>query len=95
MQMLSALDATFIYLESEHSPMAIGAVYVIDAKDAPPDFCYQKWCSLVESRLQYSKVFRERLIEVPWDLSFHIGSGILISILMGICPTSHCLSQVV
>jgi len=70
MQMLSALDATFIYLESEHSPMAIGAVYVIDAKDAPPDFYYQKWRSLVESRLQYSKVFRERLIEVPWDLSF-------------------------
>jgi hypothetical protein len=29
--MLSALDATFIYLESEHSPMAIGGVYVIDA----------------------------------------------------------------
>jgi hypothetical protein len=43
MQMLSALDATFIYLESEHSPMAIGGIYVIDAKDAPEDFCYQKW----------------------------------------------------
>jgi WS/DGAT/MGAT family acyltransferase len=70
MQMLSALDATFIYLESEHSPMAIGAVYVIDARDAPEDFSYQKWRELVESRLQYSKVFRERLIEVPWDLSF-------------------------
>ena len=70
MQMLSALDATFIYLESEHSPMAIGAVYVIDANDAPDDFCYQKWRDMVESRLQGSKVFRERLIEVPWDLSF-------------------------
>jgi WS/DGAT/MGAT family acyltransferase len=70
MQMLSALDATFIYLESEHSPMAIGAVYVIDAKDAPRGFGYQKWRTLVASRLQYSKVFRERLIEVPWDLSF-------------------------
>ena len=70
MQMLSALDATFIYLESEHSPMAIGAVYVLDARDAPEDFSYQTWRSLVENRLQYSKVFRERLIEVPWDLSF-------------------------
>lgn len=43
MKMLSALDATFIYLESEHSPMAIGAVYVIDAKDAPPDFSHASW----------------------------------------------------
>ncbi|HEY5776685.1 MAG TPA: wax ester/triacylglycerol synthase family O-acyltransferase [Xanthomonadales bacterium] len=70
MEMLSALDATFIYLESEHSPMAIGAVYVIDAKDAPDDFSYQTWRSLVESRLKLSRVFRQRLVEVPLDLSF-------------------------
>lgn len=70
MDMLSALDATFIYLESEHSPMAIGAVYVIDSSDAPKGFCYKTWYSLVNSRLQLSKVFRQRLVEVPWDLSF-------------------------
>ncbi len=70
MDMLSALDATFIYLESEHSPMAIGAVYVIDASDTPEHFSYESWYSLVESRLKLSKVFRERLVEVPWDLSF-------------------------
>ncbi len=70
MDMLSALDATFIYLESEHSPMAIGAVYVIDASDTPKSFSYDSWYALVESRLKLSKVFRERLVEVPWDLSF-------------------------
>jgi len=68
--MLSALDATFIYLESEHSPMAIGAVYVIDASETPTGFSYESWYSLVESRLKLSKVFRERLVETPWDLSF-------------------------
>jgi diacylglycerol O-acyltransferase len=70
MDMLSALDATFIYLESEHSPMAIGAVYVIDAKDAPKGFSYRSWRALVKSRLKLSKVFRQRLVEVPLDLSF-------------------------
>jgi WS/DGAT/MGAT family acyltransferase len=70
MEMLSALDATFIYLEGEHSPMAIGGVYVIDANDTPADFCYEAWRSLVENRLQLSKVFRQRLVEVPLDLSF-------------------------
>jgi len=70
MDMLSALDATFIYLESEHSPMAIGAVYVIDAKEAPKSFTYESWYSLVESRLKLSKVFRQRLLEVPLALSF-------------------------
>jgi len=70
MQMLSALDATFIYLESKHSPMAIGGMYVIDAADTPEGFSYESWYSLVKSRLKLSKVFRERLVEVPWDLSF-------------------------
>ena len=70
MEMLSALDATFIYLESEHSPMAIGAVYVIDAKDAPKSFSYDSWYSLVESRLKLSKVFRRRLVETLLDLTF-------------------------
>ena len=70
MEMLSALDATFIYLESEHSPMAIGAVYIIDAKDAPEGWSYEAWHSLVKSRLKLSPVFRQRLVEVPLDLSF-------------------------
>ena len=70
MRILSALDATFVYLESEHSPMSIGAVYVIDSKDAPAGFSYEKWYALVKSRLALSKVFRQRLVEVPWDLSF-------------------------
>jgi diacylglycerol O-acyltransferase len=70
MDMLSALDATFIYLESEHSPMSIGAVYVIDADEAPEGFSYEAWYALVKSRLRLSKMFRQRLVEVPWDLSF-------------------------
>ena len=70
MEMLSALDATFIYLESEHSPMAIGAVYVIDANDAPDSFSYDSWFSLVESRLKLSRVFRRRLVETLLDLTF-------------------------
>ena len=70
MRPLSALDATFIYLESEHSPMAIGAVYIIDAADTPEDFSYESWYSLVKSRLKLSEVFRQRLVEVPLDLSF-------------------------
>ena len=70
MQILSALDATFIYLESEHSPMAIGGLYVFDAKDAPKTFSYDTWKAMVQNRLRCSKVFRERLVEVPWDLSY-------------------------
>jgi len=67
--MLSAMDATFLYLESAHSPMAIGGIYTIDAADAPPGFGYARWHALVASRLQCSRVFRQRLVQVPWSLS--------------------------
>jgi len=50
--------------------MAIGGVYVFDAKDAPDTFSYDAWQTVVRDRLRCSKVFRERLVEVPWDLSF-------------------------
>ena len=69
MKVLSALDATFLYLESAHSPMANGGVYLIDAKDTPDDFDYASWHKLVADRLQCSPVFRQRLVEVPWSLS--------------------------
>ena len=69
MRTLSALDATFLYLESNHSPMAIGGVYLIDAKDTPSDFNYESWHRVVADRLQCSPVFRQRLVEVPWGLS--------------------------
>jgi WS/DGAT/MGAT family acyltransferase len=69
MRPLSGLDATFVYLESDHSPMHIGGVYLIDAADAPPDFNYESLRSHITSRLQCSRVFRERLVEVPLDLS--------------------------
>ena len=69
MRMLSALDATFLYLESTHSPMAIGGIYTIDAADAPPGFGYAPWHKLVGGRLSCSRVFRQRLVEVPWGLS--------------------------
>jgi len=69
MKVLSALDATFLYLESDHSPMAIGGIYLMDASDMPADFSYESWRRFVASRLQCSPVFRQRLVEVPWSLS--------------------------
>ncbi len=69
MRPLSALDASFIYLESHRTPMHIGSVYVIDAADAPPGFGYGAFREHVERRLRRSPIFRERLIEVPLNLS--------------------------
>ncbi|MGH6629582.1 MAG: wax ester/triacylglycerol synthase domain-containing protein, partial [Burkholderiales bacterium] len=67
--MLPAQDATFIYLERDHCPMHIGGVYLMDARDAPPDFGYTAFCQRVSERLPCSRVFRQRLVEAPLSLS--------------------------
>ncbi len=69
MRPLSALDASFIYLESYRSPMHIGGIYLLNATDAPPDYDYRTFRAHIESRLPLSRVFRERLVEVPLNLS--------------------------
>ena len=69
MRSLSALDASFIYLESDHSPMHIGGVYVMDAAGAPPGFGFAAFREHIRERLRCSRVFRERLIEAPLGLA--------------------------
>jgi WS/DGAT/MGAT family acyltransferase len=69
MRMLSAQDATFIYLESDHSPMHIGGVYLIDSRGAPRGFGYDAFRQHIERRLSCSRIFRQRLVEVPLSLS--------------------------
>jgi diacylglycerol O-acyltransferase len=69
MRMLSGLDASFIYLESDHSPMHIGGVYLINADTAPKNFGFDRFRDHIENRLVCSGVFRQRLVEVPLSLS--------------------------
>jgi len=88
--MLSAQDATFIYLESDHSPMHIGGVYLIDARDAPAGFGYEAFCRHIQSRLPCSRIFRQRLVEAPLSLSHPSGSTTRISGCSVICPGSNC-----
>ncbi len=70
MQPLTALDASFIYLESEHSPMHIGSIYLMDAAAAPEGFGYTVFKQHIRSRLRCSGIFRQRLVEVSFGLSY-------------------------
>lgn len=38
MQQLSELDASFLYLETDRTPMHIGGLYIFDASDREDDF---------------------------------------------------------
>jgi WS/DGAT/MGAT family acyltransferase len=69
MQQLSAQDASFVYLETPHTPMHIGSVGIYDPATAPGGFVrFKDILTFVESRLGAARSFRQRLVRVPFDL---------------------------
>ncbi len=69
MQQLSAQDASFVYLETPHTPMHIGSVAIYDPSTAPGGFVrFKDILSFIQARLQGARSFRQRLVRVPFDL---------------------------
>lgn len=64
---LSALDASFLYLEDAATPMHVGAVAVFER---PRDgFDYEQVLSLIGNRLGYLPRYRQRVMNVPGHLA--------------------------
>ena len=69
MQQLSAQDASFVYLETPHTPMHIGSVGIYDPSTAPDGFVrFKDILAFIGSRLSGARSFRQRLVRVPFDL---------------------------
>jgi len=68
MRQLTELDASFLYLESENSPMHMGGLYLFDNSDREKPLDFEEFRRYIESRLHLADFFRQRLIEVPLHL---------------------------
>jgi diacylglycerol O-acyltransferase / wax synthase len=69
MLQLSAQDATFVYLETPHTPMHIGSVAIYDPSTAPNGFVrFKDILAFIGSRLGGARSFRQRLVRVPFDV---------------------------
>ncbi|GAA3927643.1 wax ester/triacylglycerol synthase family O-acyltransferase [Litoribacillus peritrichatus] len=86
MQQLSSLDASFYFLETEHTPMHVGGLYLFDNSQFDEDFTFAQFRSHILSRLHIARFFRQRIIEVPlkldnpyWvdDPDFHVDNHLL------------------
>lgn len=67
MRQLSGLDASFLVLETPNAPMHVGSVLLFE----PPRgrrFDFEHYRDAIAARLHVSRVFRQRLLEVPFDL---------------------------
>ncbi|GGC82812.1 WS/DGAT/MGAT family O-acyltransferase [Marinobacter halophilus] len=68
MRQLSELDASFLYLESETTPMHIGGVYLFDASGLNKPLAFSTFVAYLRSRLHVVPLFRQKLKEIPLRL---------------------------
>ncbi len=69
MQQLSAMDASFVYMEQPNSPMHIGSLAIYDPSTSPNGkLRFKEVLDFIESRLDGAWAFRRKLVRVPFDL---------------------------
>jgi WS/DGAT/MGAT family acyltransferase len=69
MEQLSGQDASFVYMDTPSTPMHIGSVAIYDPSTAPGGFVrFKDILRHIESRLDRSRSFRQKLVRVPYDL---------------------------
>jgi WS/DGAT/MGAT family acyltransferase len=64
---LSALDASFLYVEDPLTPMHVGGVAIFERPRA--GFTYDQLVALIGQRLGYLPRYRQRVVEVPGHLA--------------------------
>jgi len=72
MLQLSELDSSFLYLETEQTPLHVGGIYVFkkSRNSSMPDF--KRFKHILESKLDNEPFFRERLVEYPLNLDLPV-----------------------
>ena len=69
MEQLTGLDAAFLYLDQENSPMHIGSIAIYDPSTAPGGFVrFKDILNFVEERLPLANTFRRGLANVPFGI---------------------------
>ncbi len=68
MRQLTGLDASFLYTESQRTPMHVGGIYIYDPSTAPGGKVrFKDILAFIEARLHRANRFREKVIRLPFD----------------------------
>jgi hypothetical protein len=68
-QQLSGQDASFLYFETPTTPMHIGGIMIYDQSSVPGGRQgFKDILRAIESRLHLARSFREKVVNVPFNL---------------------------
>jgi WS/DGAT/MGAT family acyltransferase len=68
MERLAGIDASFLYMETPQVHMHVGFACILDPGDSPDGYDPAAVMQHVEERASCHRVFRRRLVRVPFDL---------------------------
>ncbi len=72
MLQLSELDSSFLYLETERTPLHVGGIYVFKRPSTGCILDYQRFYQIIETILGNEPFFRQRLVEYPLNLDLPV-----------------------
>tara|TARA_R110001592_G_scaffold177076_2_gene417259 strand:+ start:62018 stop:63529 length:1512 start_codon:yes stop_codon:yes gene_type:complete len=72
MLQLSELDSSFLYLETERTPLHVGGIYVFKRPNTDCTLNYSRFHKIIESILGNEPFFRQRLVEYPLNLDLPV-----------------------
>ena len=72
MLQLSELDSSFLYLETERTPLHVGGIYVFKRPNKDCTLNYDRFYKIIESILGNEPFFRQRLVEYPLNLDLPV-----------------------
>ena len=68
MKQLGGMDASFLYMETPHTPMHVAGLSIVEL---PPRFhgdFYEIYKAHIGSRLHLFPVLKKKIVQVPWDI---------------------------
>ena len=72
MLQLSELDSSFLYLETERTPLHVGGIFVFRRPESGSNLDFERFQHIITSILGNEPFFRERLVEYPLNLDLPI-----------------------
>jgi WS/DGAT/MGAT family acyltransferase len=72
MLQLSELDSSFLYLETERTPLHVGGVFVFKRNSNDSLLDFNRFKKIIESKLGNEPFFRKRLVEYPLNLDLPV-----------------------
>jgi len=68
MKTLGGIDASFLYMETPHTPMHVAGLSIVELPQGFEGDFYEVYKAHIGSRLHLFPILKKKIVQVPWDI---------------------------